>query len=429
MGYYRPQQSWRDHYNPLRGLSMARIVAMEEAAERGDHADLQWFWHHMLQTDVTVSSAVHKRLSHITALDWEIRAIETADPVLAAEQADVLRYAYDRIENLTDAATHLAYGLFTGYSIFEKIRSGYGKLIKRLEYIEPWFWNYDKDAKLWRFNERAQPGRVRGEIADESRLLVYSPGDPLFKSIGRNIFSKQLALADWDLALENGANQSIFVIGPPGTTPEKEEEYLALAEKVTSNLRGYLPPGSDVKVTDLAARSKMPYLDRIEYSDKQIVMAATGGLLTMLTESGSGTLAGNAHSDTLLSLARADAQALSEVFQKQVDREILKSFFPRDPIAVYFRYDIPQQPESMSDLIEAASALSWSGYRINKAQLEEKLGLKLEFINSEDNPQAQVLPMGADPMTLAPHPVPMPMQQLPAHEPVQPDPYPLQVIP
>ena len=92
MAYYRPQQSWRDHYNPLRGLSMARIVAMEEAANRGDQADLQWFWNHM-HTDVTVSSAIHKRLSHITQLDWDIRAIETADPFLVAEQADVLRYA------------------------------------------------------------------------------------------------------------------------------------------------------------------------------------------------------------------------------------------------------------------------------------------------------------------------------------------------
>ena len=41
MGYYRPQLSWRDHYNPLRGLSMARIVSMEEASNRGDQADLQ----------------------------------------------------------------------------------------------------------------------------------------------------------------------------------------------------------------------------------------------------------------------------------------------------------------------------------------------------------------------------------------------------
>lgn len=381
MANYRPQPNWRDHYNPLRGLTMARIVSMEEAAGRGDWADLQWFWHHMVQTDVTVASAVAKRLSHSDSLDWEIRAIETADPILAEEQAAILRYAYDRIENLKEAAAKIALGMFTGFTMLEKVRTGYGPLIARLEHIPCWYWIYDAKGKRWYFNPESKPGLNHGQPVDERDLVIFNLGEPLFKSIGRHFFSKQLALADWDIALENGANQSIFVIGPPGTTPEKEQEYLNLAEQITSNLRGYLPNGADVKITDLAARSKMPYYERIDYADKQIVMAATGGLLTMLAQSGSGTLAGGAHSETLMSLARADAAKISEVFQKHIDREILRTFFPGYPIAVYFQFDIPQPAETRADIIEAASNLSWSGYRIAKDQLEEKLGLKLEFID------------------------------------------------
>jgi len=385
MPTYRPQPSWRDHYNPLRGLTMARIVAMEEAANRGDMADLQWFWHHMLQTDVTVASAVAKRLSHIDSLDWEIRNIETADPILAQEQAEVLRYAYDRIENLKEAAGKLSFAVFTGYSILEKIKTGYGPLVTRLEFIPSWYWNRDSKTGRWYFNPESRPGLHQGELANVQDLIIHAPGDPLFKSIGRHFFSKQLALADWDIALENGANQSVFVIGPPGTTPEKEQEYLTLAEGITSNLRGYLPNGADVKVTDLAARSKMPYFERIDYADKQIVMAATGGLLTMLTQSGSGTLAGNAHSETLIGLARADASKISEVFQRSFDRDILHAFFPGQPTAVYFQFDLPQPQETLAEIIEAASGLSWGGYRIEKGQLEEKLGMKLEFIDPQQN--------------------------------------------
>ncbi|MFU8833500.1 MAG: DUF935 family protein, partial [Wenzhouxiangella sp.] len=227
-------------------------------------------------------------------------------------------------------------------------------------------------------------GALRGELADPQRLIVHQPGDPLFMAIGRNFFAKQLALADWDLALENGANQSVFIVGPPGTTPEKEEEYLHLAEQLTSNLRGYLPNGADVKITDLAARSKMPYFERIEYADKQIVMAATGGLLTMLSQAGSGTLAGGTHQATLTALARADAAAISEVFQQQIDREILRAFFPGQPPAVYFRFDIPQPAESPTEFIQAVSGLSWSGYRVSKEQLEEKTGLKIENLQPEN---------------------------------------------
>lgn len=380
---YSPRSNARDHYNPLRGLTLSRIVAMEEAAERGDVADLQWFWHHMEDTDVTVGAAVAKRLSHIQSLDWEIRTVETADQILAAEQAAVLRYAYDRIENLQEAAVKLAYANFTGFSMLEKVRTGYGPLIKRLEYVPCHYWKKDVKTGRWYFNPEARSGTTASgdEMADPSRLLVHERPTSIFRSIGRHFFAKALAMADWDIALENGANQSVFMVGPPGTTPEKELEYMELAERITSNLRGYLPNGADVKITDLAARSQLPYFQRVEYSDKQIVMAATGGLLTMLAESGSGTLAGNAHSQTLVGLAKADAAEVSEVFQRQVDRDILKAFFPKDPIAVYFKFDMPKEEETTAQIIEVISALSWAGYKVNQQQLEEKLGLKLELIN------------------------------------------------
>jgi hypothetical protein len=42
----------------------------------------------------------------------------------------------------------------------------------------------------------------------------------------------------------------------------------------------------------------------MEYLDRQITMVGTGGLLTMLAESGSGTLAGAAHTETFMQIAR-----------------------------------------------------------------------------------------------------------------------------
>ena len=127
----------------------------------------------------------------------------------------------------------------------------------------------------------------------------------------------------------------------------------------------------------------MPYFERIEYADRQFVMAATGGLLTMLAQSGTGTLAGGAHNDTLIGLARADAKSISEVFQQQVDREILRAFFPGHPPAVYFQFDIPQPEESPSAFIQAVSGLSWSGYRVSREQLQEKTGLQIEELHQE----------------------------------------------
>ncbi|HBA86309.1 MAG TPA: hypothetical protein DCZ95_19690 [Verrucomicrobia bacterium] len=372
------QQTWRDFYNPIRGLTMARLISMEDQAERGQYADLQWFYYFMEKSDVTIMSAIARRLSFLDSLDWEIRIAENADPVLGQEQSDFLRYAYDRIANFKQATYFLALSLFRGFSHVEKVYTGYGDLVSRLEPIEPWFWIKKGMFGEWRFNADSRSSELQGQSIERNNFCILESG-PLHRAIGRHFFSKQLAMADWDVALETSANPSIFFVGPPGSTPEKELEYKSVAEQLASNGRGYLPNGTEVKTVDPAQRSRMPFQDRISYCDQQIVMAATGGLLTMLTEAGSGTLAGGAHSDSLLALAKSDAARLSEVYQRDLDNEWLNTFFPHQPHVAYFSFEIPQK-EDVNALLASVGNLSWAGYRVDMAQLEEKTGLKLNEI-------------------------------------------------
>lgn len=387
---YEHKTSWRDYYNPLRGLTLERIVSLEEQSDRGDHASLQWLWDYMGRTDVTVRSAVEKRTCGVESLDWQICKIPTADEVLADEQAEVLRTCYDSIDNLVDVSKRLVLAKFTGYQIFERepFRPDV-PLLKRLIPIDPVYFNYDREKKVWLFNETGDPGTLRGEEVNPADVLIYNPGAPIYRPICRAFFSKQLSLADWDCALENGANPAVFVVMPEGTTEEQQAKYQSMAENVTSNMRGALPFGSSVTLTDLGQRQKMPFFDRIQYSDQQIVMAATGGLLTMLTESGSGTLAGNAHEETLRQLYKSDAADLSEVFQQQLDKPVLQHYFPGQPIAAYFRYDLPQKEPTLKELTDVISALSWIQLRIPSDVLSEKLGFMLEPIPQNTQEGAQ----------------------------------------
>ena len=367
--------SWREYYNPLRGLTLARLRAMEDAADRGQWADLQWFWHHMEQTDVTVQSAIARRLAFLDTLDWEIQAVEGADPALAAEQMDLLTFAYNRIENFADATRFLAGAIFRGYGHLDKIAAPDDeRLLSRLEPIPQYYWA-NPHGGPWQLNPDTQP-HIENGIPIDPATFIAAEMPPANRAIGRHFFAKTLALADWDQALELGAIQNIFFIGPPGATADKEAEYRAIAERMASNGRGYLPNGADVKIVDPANRGRLPYVERVDYCDRQIVMSATGGLLTMLAESGSGTLAGGAHSESLLALSRSDAGRLSEIYQRQLDALWLGAFFPGQPVAAYFQFAIPQT-ESTAALLEAAANLNWAGYRVDRAQLEEKTGLRL----------------------------------------------------
>jgi phage gp29-like protein len=143
-----------------------------------------------------------------------------------------------------------------------------------------------------------------------------------------------------------------------------------------SDGRGYLPYGSDVKFVN-GGGNKPPFLEHIDYIDRQITLASTGGLLTMLAESGSGTLAGNAHSDTFLQIARGDAALLSGLFQEQFDTPLLREYFPDQPILAYFEF-APPAADEVSMVVKDAVELAKAGVRMDLRELSEKTGYKLE---------------------------------------------------
>ena len=166
------RQTNRDAYNPIRWLTMTRLVGMEDSADRGQPGDLQWFYHHMERSDVTIQAAVARRLAFLDSVDWEIRQVENADPALAAEQADFLRYAYDRIANFKEAARNLARSLFCGVCHLEKSYTGYGNLVNRLELIEPWYWVRPPKYPDWRFNPDARSTEQVGEAVQRDHLCI-----------------------------------------------------------------------------------------------------------------------------------------------------------------------------------------------------------------------------------------------------------------
>ena len=42
---------WRQQFNPLRGLTLARAVSMLEGAQRGEYADIQWAYRFIERRD------------------------------------------------------------------------------------------------------------------------------------------------------------------------------------------------------------------------------------------------------------------------------------------------------------------------------------------------------------------------------------------
>ena len=376
--YSQKSNAWRDAYNPLRGMNLSKLLSLLDAGERGQYADLQWFYHYMERSDAMVFSVMQRRRAALLACDWDIKQVSgeaaAIDQVLADEQVAFLREAYDRIENLRDAVAFLFSGFFRGYAHMEKHYAESG-MIQRLEPVEQWFWVRDGMYGPWEYNQNAVSGRNRGLSIDPGDFVILDTV-ALNRLLSVLYLGRTLTLKDWDSFLEVYGIPSVFLVGPPNTPEAKEEEYQRIAEQLISDGRGYLPYGSDIKYVN-GGGNRPPFRERIEYLDRQITLVATGGLLTMLTQSGSGTLAGEAHSETFMQIARGDALTVSEVFQKHLDTPLLAEFFPGQPILAYFEFAPPAGNE-VSRVIEDAVNLSKAGVRMDVEELSEKTGYTLE---------------------------------------------------
>ena len=377
--YQSKDHRWRDQFNPLRGLTMQRLVSLLEAGERGQYAELQWFYHFMERSDAMIASVIQRRKAALLSVDWDIRQVADdrkgrVDHVLADEQADFLRMVYDGIENFKAAVEFLSGSVFRGYAHLEKHIGDTG-LIERLEPVEQWFWVRDGMFGDWEYNRHANSGLYRGESINADDFVIYET-IALNRILSVLYLRKNLSQKDWDSYLSVFGIPSIFLVGPPNASSEKEKEYQEIAEQLISDGRGYLPSGSDIKYVT-GGGSGQPFLQHLDYLDKQITITATGGLLTMLAESGSGTLAGNAHSETFMQIARADAVVFSSVFQKQIDMPLLDLYFPGRPQLAYFEFS-PLASEQTEQVVDDAVALAKVGVEVDKSEIAEKTGYRIE---------------------------------------------------
>lgn len=395
-------ERWRSTYNPLRGLTMPRVVSLLEAGERGDYADLQWAFRMIEKRDATLRGVVRKLNAALLKLDWDIRvpAVPSREDLatknqlaawrrnglgydawqeLAEAQRNALRAAYDQVSNLRAALGFLALAEFRGFSHLEKVADGQGR-ITRLEPVPQWHWCRDGIYGPWQFSAEAVSGRTSGEPVDLRRVIVREVDSPVDEIALIAFVRKSLSQKDWDGFVETYGIPALFGMLPQGTPASEMDKWQELMERVVGDARGCLPPGGDVKTVGDGVRGIQPFEGHIRYQDEQIVLAGTSGKLTMLTAaSGMNSGQADAQADTFDEIAFAQAAQISEVMQSQFDAGVLGDLFPGAPQLAYFELASIEESDVDAEFTRAGAARS-AGYKISAAELSEKTGYNLEEV-------------------------------------------------
>lgn len=374
---------YRESFNPLKGLTIQKAVGLLEQYQRGEFADIMWTMIFIEQADPDLYALIDRRTSALSQMNWRIGVVEGIDEQAANEQVQHLKYVYGQIVNLSEAIEHLQMATFRGYSLIQKQRAGVVAPLSptKLECLDPWRLVRDMSTMDWYWNQEGRQTNYRnvGEVnrLDPMRdgLIVMECKRNLLRIALLKFIRASLSEKDWDAFVEIYGIPSTVVIAPENVPATDKDKYEQAAEQVAEGGSGCLPHGSVIQYPD-SVRGVSPFKQRLDHLSEKLILAGTGGMLTMLTQPGSGTLAGGAHQETFELIAKKDARNISEIFQRAIDVPEIKSRFPGQPVMAYFELK-PVDQKDVTQIADHYSKLHAAGLDIDREQMSEMTGYTL----------------------------------------------------
>lgn len=375
--------------NPMWNISTREAQMIFDLARSGNYSKLQFIYHEIERTDPTLLVCVTRRAAALSELDWKVvrsdqRRNRGVDEKLVEEQISCLETEIAKLENLPEAVEHLALAAFRGYAHIAPIHSYDGSL-KRFDILDNWNFCWDMEKKGWLWNPTAsaymspKDGQNGLTLIPKGELVSVTDPRPIDWP-GLKIFLRSsVSERDWGQFLETYGMPPVIITMPDMTSDDDAPKFMEGAKSIFEGRCGVLPYGSEVSWAS-ESRGTNPFTEFIEHQQKLIVLMATGGLLTSLAESGSGTLAGDAHEDTWLQIVRRDVRKLSNSFNKMLCEGILKAKFPKQPVLAEFKLETERDP-SPKEVFEIAGAAASAGYRIDVEEVAEQSGYKVTLID------------------------------------------------
>lgn len=369
----------KERRNDLPELTPARARELYEAYRRGEMADVQLMWDQLEERDETLFTVLHARLGALAEMPWAVNIdadlAEDMQP-LAEQQQTQANELLAAVENLPEALVHLGMADFRGVAALE-LTGNAARM--RWEVIEPWNLCRPVRRGPWYYNAEATATPTRPEELDLSAVIIRE-AQPIDLPAMFLICAKYLSVHAWDAFLEVFGIPNIFLEMPPATPEEKALEFDAVVQRLIGEGRGTIPNGAKFHTVETSKDNTQSFEARAKWCNEAIIQLATGGLLTVTTQSGSGTLAGNAHSDSFSRLCAASARSISAAVNRQFLRPALEAAFPHSPILVSFEL----APEPVDDRLQVAqliATLASAGYRAKEDDVAELMSMQFTAAN------------------------------------------------
>ena len=378
---------WLDNVHPLDFLSVEKVRSALNEASRGAMCELQWLWEQLEPADPILATCVDRRETALKKIPWSIvkkDGLTDAEDLLAEAQLRTAQDFANALENIEEAIAAFGQASFRAYRHIQLYETEFGNL--RFNITDNWNWARDGYNGPWQWNPDASFGLTVGKplpVAPESIITRVCPR-PIDQPAMMLCLDRKNAKAQWLTYNGRYGVPPIFAIMPPGIDQATHAAYLKFANQCVSNAAGVLPSGSDVKAVTPGAGGPDTFKQALDMATQEIVLRATGGLMTMLTAPGAGTNTetGSSHQDAFDDLADAEAHEIAAIIQESVIVPILEQWHPGQPVLVEFVLKRPDRDDT-GVAVQNITALAQTGYRVSDEDVQAMTGLKVNSANMD----------------------------------------------
>ena len=355
----RPQ--WYEYWDPLQGADLQTLIDARNEARRGAFARQMLIWDEVIYSDGLLGMLYSRLIESVSMQGWKIDAAD--DSPEAQSQKNALEEFYHSVTGLQQAFGQLASAMFYGYAHLQYIEDAWGR---RFEFIPQRYWVRPGVLNEWQFNPQCYIGVDTGESVEDETLVVMEHQYPILFPAARASFERNHAKITWDNHMDRYGSAPVIITAP-------KDALERACEQLKSGASIVLPPDCKAEPLKASNINENYFLSRINMADKDQVRFVMAGTLTVLNESGSGTLAGSAHTDSWNAVVSAVCSKVAEAFNTAISPLILGD---GEPLArLHITFDTVQTPLQKAEEI---AALADGGVRPEKTEIEEKIGMSIE---------------------------------------------------
>lgn len=371
-------------FNPIKGLTPAKLATALDAWDRGYIRDAALIWQKIMERDDQVKTCHPKRTRNVTGLDWDILTVD--DSPAAAEHQAALKHFYNNLSavnalemnergGLRLLLKHMMTAVGMRYACHEIVWNpgAPGGLTAEFRFLPLHFFENTTGSLRFLKSDFELTGVELDEFFGPGSWMVTT-GEGLMQASSVAYMFKSMPLKAWVTYCEK--------FGIPGlhaktSASQDSAEWTALVDAVQAfgeDLAIVTNEGASIETLELKSSGNQPHPALVERMDRALSRLWMGGDLATMSATGPSGTGSNAQTDDLEQLKADDAAMVTDTFQHYVDRQVIaQRYGPEVPPLAYFKLKLPARVDLTRELSIDDKLIAW-GVPVGQADLRERYG-------------------------------------------------------